>query len=126
MYSLDLCCVCLFAESGLQCFVCFEEFNKDEKVKRLPCGHHYHCDCILPWLQQHGTCPVCRKTLDGVDTSTYCPEFPMPSNATTGSAANGSVRAGQTRTNANDGDSESFYDANDDSDSANDASRPFN
>ncbi|KAL8592828.1 hypothetical protein ACOMHN_045982 [Nucella lapillus] len=57
-------------ECTLQCSVCMEEFICGETVKQLPCNHHYHSPCIVPWLQLHGTCPVCRKDLNGQDTST--------------------------------------------------------
>ncbi|KAL3866091.1 hypothetical protein ACJMK2_043429 [Sinanodonta woodiana] len=53
----------------LQCSVCMEDFVLNEEVRRLPCDHHYHNDCIVPWLKLHGTCPVCRKNLIGEDTS---------------------------------------------------------
>jgi len=39
-------------ENGIQCFVCFDEFALDEEVKVLPCKHHYHRDCIVPWLER--------------------------------------------------------------------------
>ncbi|XP_050025301.1 E3 ubiquitin-protein ligase RNF115-like isoform X1 [Dermacentor andersoni] len=48
----------------LQCTVCMEEFKTGEQVKRLPCQHHFHPDCIVPWLELHGTCPICRKLLN--------------------------------------------------------------
>ncbi|CAG9797511.1 unnamed protein product [Chironomus riparius] len=50
-------------DSRLQCSVCWEDFQLKETVRQLPCTHVYHEDCILPWLQLHGTCPVCRKSL---------------------------------------------------------------
>ncbi|KAF3774577.1 E3 ubiquitin-protein ligase RING1-like [Nymphaea thermarum] len=45
------------------CAVCKDDISKDELVKRLPCSHFYHDDCILPWLNLRNTCPVCRYQL---------------------------------------------------------------
>ncbi|XP_017795823.1 PREDICTED: E3 ubiquitin-protein ligase RNF115-like isoform X2 [Habropoda laboriosa] len=47
----------------LQCSVCWEDFKLSEPVKQLPCQHLYHALCIIPWLELHGTCPICRKDL---------------------------------------------------------------
>ncbi|KAI3665790.1 hypothetical protein L6452_44424 [Arctium lappa] len=51
------------------CAVCKDEITMEEKVTQLPCRHHYHGDCIVPWLSIRNTCPVCRFELptDDVD-----------------------------------------------------------
>lgn len=51
------------------CAVCKDDVNVGEEVTRLPCSHHYHEDCIVPWLSIRNTCPVCRYELptDDVD-----------------------------------------------------------
>uniref|UniRef100_A0A1A9ZHX9 RING-type E3 ubiquitin transferase n=1 Tax=Glossina pallidipes TaxID=7398 RepID=A0A1A9ZHX9_GLOPL len=54
-------------DSKLQCSVCWEDFKLKEIVRKLPCSHLFHEDCIVPWLDLHGTCPICRKSLNGDD-----------------------------------------------------------
>ncbi|XP_062338431.1 E3 ubiquitin-protein ligase RNF126 isoform X2 [Osmerus eperlanus] len=59
--------------SGLECSVCKEDYSLGENVRQLPCNHLFHNDCIVPWLEQHDTCPVCRKSLSGQNTATDPP-----------------------------------------------------
>ncbi|KAM7373353.1 hypothetical protein PAMP_008212 [Pampus punctatissimus] len=64
--------VCISQEQTdcrLACTVCREEYLSGESVRKLPCLHYFHSECIVPWLELHDTCPVCRKSLDGVDNS---------------------------------------------------------
>ena len=50
-------------DENMQCSVCWEDFKLAEPVRKLVCDHMYHTQCIVPWLQLHGTCPICRKAL---------------------------------------------------------------
>uniref|UniRef100_A0A182Q7P1 RING-type domain-containing protein n=1 Tax=Anopheles farauti TaxID=69004 RepID=A0A182Q7P1_9DIPT len=57
-------------ERKLQCSVCFEDFVVGESVRKLPCLHVYHEPCIIPWLELHGTCPICRNSLSPEESHT--------------------------------------------------------
>ncbi|XP_042487485.1 uncharacterized protein LOC122067711 [Macadamia integrifolia] len=49
--------------NNVLCAVCKDDISTEEEAKRLPCSHHYHGDCIIPWLNIRNTCPVCRFEL---------------------------------------------------------------
>ncbi|XP_052200111.1 E3 ubiquitin-protein ligase SIRP1-like [Diospyros lotus] len=50
-------------EENLQCSVCLDDFEIGSEAKEMPCKHKFHCGCIIPWLEIHSSCPVCRHQL---------------------------------------------------------------
>ncbi|AQK97634.1 putative E3 ubiquitin-protein ligase HIP1 [Zea mays] len=51
------------AEVERKCTICQEEFQSNEEMGRLVCGHSYHVLCIKQWLSQKNTCPVCKTAV---------------------------------------------------------------
>nr|XP_026486519.1 probable E3 ubiquitin-protein ligase RHY1A isoform X1 [Vanessa tameamea] len=47
-----------------ECSICCDVVLRDQEIMSLPCTHNFHTKCILPWLQEHQTCPNCRKPID--------------------------------------------------------------
>lgn len=50
-------------KESMQCSVCLDDFEMGAKAKEMPCNHKFHSGCILPWLELHSSCPVCRFQL---------------------------------------------------------------
>lgn len=46
------------------CPICFKPLASRTYVRRLPCGHNLHGECVSAWLSKHHTCPVCRQPAD--------------------------------------------------------------
>jgi E3 ubiquitin-protein ligase RNF115/126 len=55
-------------KENLQCSVCLDDFEIGAEAKQMPCKHKFHSDCILPWLELHSSCPVCRFQLPADET----------------------------------------------------------
>jgi len=53
--------------ASMQCSVCHDKYAIDDQCHILPCQHVYHQDCIIPWLNLHNTCPICRFELKTAD-----------------------------------------------------------
>jgi E3 ubiquitin-protein ligase RNF115/126 len=47
----------------IQCSICLDDFKIGAEAKEMPCKHKFHSECILPWLELHSSCPVCRYQL---------------------------------------------------------------
>jgi hypothetical protein len=52
--------------SSVVCPICLESLKEgcnQTIVSGATCGHKFHRDCLLHWLDQHSECPSCRQTL---------------------------------------------------------------
>ena len=47
----------------VKCLVCQFAYEKDECLRRLPCNHCFHKDCVDQWLQAKDFCPYCRTPI---------------------------------------------------------------
>jgi len=46
------------------CMVCLANFVDGEEVRKLPCSHVFHAQCIDEWLRRQTDCPICKLNVD--------------------------------------------------------------
>lgn len=59
----------LGADAKAECTICIDEMKLGETVVYLPCKHWFHEDCVVLWLKEHNTCPICRTPIEKNDRS---------------------------------------------------------
>ncbi|CAF1056344.1 unnamed protein product [Rotaria sordida] len=47
-----------------KCTICLCEYDQYDNVRRLPCMHLFHIECVDKWLIQSKRCPICRIDID--------------------------------------------------------------
>jgi hypothetical protein len=49
----------------LECSICLEtmEDSRGNFVKTRTCGHVFHQRCLVQWILQNHSCPLCRRQL---------------------------------------------------------------
>mmetsp|Transcript_31841 Transcript_31841/g.63175 ORF Transcript_31841/g.63175 Transcript_31841/m.63175 type:complete len:146 (+) Transcript_31841:2-439(+) len=66
-YAAD---ACVAKDSGDVCCICLDGHADRDMVRRLPCGHEFHAQCIDEWLfrgkGRTRSCPKCRRPV-------FCP-----------------------------------------------------
>ncbi|XP_059281365.1 E3 ubiquitin ligase BIG BROTHER-related-like [Lycium ferocissimum] len=45
------------------CAICLLEYQDEDTIGTLQCGHEFHAGCIKKWLQRKKACPFCRAPL---------------------------------------------------------------
>jgi len=52
------------------CTICQDDIHKGCEAVHMPCKHAFHRECLVPWLEEHNTCPVCR-----CEVESQCPRY---------------------------------------------------
>ena len=48
----------------VECTICIDEMHLGDEVTVLPCKHWFHGECVVLWLKEHNTCPICRSPIE--------------------------------------------------------------
>merc|ERR1711871_1151537 len=47
------------------CAICICDFEDEDILRKAPCGHHFHQECIDRWFSMNRFCPVCKADASG-------------------------------------------------------------
>ena len=54
-------------EAGATCAVCCDDFESEDTVRVLRCGHRFHLECVDKWLlvghEVTAECPMCKASI---------------------------------------------------------------
>eukprot|EP00540_Astrosyne_radiata_P023517 CAMPEP_0116830356 /NCGR_PEP_ID=MMETSP0418-20121206/4718_1 /TAXON_ID=1158023 /ORGANISM="Astrosyne radiata, Strain 13vi08-1A" /LENGTH=165 /DNA_ID=CAMNT_0004459451 /DNA_START=171 /DNA_END=668 /DNA_ORIENTATION=- len=50
-------------DTGCKCLICQSPYEQNDEIRRLPCGHCFHVDCVDQWLAKKDACPCCRQSI---------------------------------------------------------------
>jgi Ring finger domain len=42
------------------CAICQADLELGDRLRRLPCTHSFHVECLNPWVTVHNNCPLCK------------------------------------------------------------------
>ncbi|PTB64005.1 hypothetical protein BBK36DRAFT_1171449 [Trichoderma citrinoviride] len=54
----------LEGDSKTECTICIDDMKVGDEAAFLPCKHWFHEECVVLWLKEHNTCPVCRASIE--------------------------------------------------------------
>uniref|UniRef100_A0A1I8P3N4 RING-type domain-containing protein n=1 Tax=Stomoxys calcitrans TaxID=35570 RepID=A0A1I8P3N4_STOCA len=74
-------------EDAEKCAICLSLFEIENDVRRLPCMHLFHTDCVDQWLVTNKHCPICR-----VDIETHLNKDALIATSTSGNTDSGANR----------------------------------
>ncbi|KYR00191.1 putative GATA-binding transcription factor [Tieghemostelium lacteum] len=71
-----------FSKEDASCAICLCEYELNDRIRILPCKHHFHLSCVDRWLIINKACPFCKR-----DVASYSdfPKSPISTNPSTNS-----------------------------------------
>lgn len=77
-----------------ECTICIDDMKLGDEAIVLPCRHWFHEECVVLWLKEHNTCPICRAPIENNSTgrpSTTQPDATVQASSSASAAASAPI-----------------------------------
>lgn len=54
----------MMGDGKAECTICIDDMHLGDEATVLPCNHWFHEECVVLWLKEHNTCPICRAPIE--------------------------------------------------------------
>lgn len=91
----------LGSDSKAECTICIDDLQLGDEVLVLPCKHWFHGECVVLWLKEHNTCPICRSSVENNtrSESANTPGSTAPESSASAASRPAGAAAERRRTN---------------------------
>ncbi|KAG7038611.1 ring finger domain-containing protein [Colletotrichum scovillei] len=72
-----------------ECTICIDDFKEGDDATVLPCKHWFHDQCVVMWLKEHNTCPICRTPIEEPSGGSSSNDNNNNNNANASGSSNG-------------------------------------
>jgi len=52
------------SEEDAMCTICLAPYAVEDKIRKLPCKHHFHMVCVDEWFGIDDVCPLCKRPVN--------------------------------------------------------------
>jgi len=50
-------------DKDIQCPICCDEYKDEDILRKMPCDHFFHKECIDIWMEKRSECPICQQDI---------------------------------------------------------------
>lgn len=70
-------------ENDMICSICLSEYESTDILRKMPCDHYFHKECIDEWIKSYDKCPICNQKMATAESKFVKDDNTLPNAANT-------------------------------------------